>query len=319
MTFRDRGRDEQIAPKPYTMIDLPADVQIDRRRPAGHETIRQNALSGRIELTLEALSPVHVGSGLLQLTEDTRRPLMREMVRVEGVPVIPGSSFKGCVRAIAEAMSASCVRVTRTRDVPRGLEGCRNKEQLCIGCQMFGAQDYQAPLRFGDLRLRDDPAQCVEFAELPQMFRPRPDSPIYRGRAGRKFYMHGAQQAEGDTPAEVCRTGSIFQGSIDFVNLEEGQLGLLLVALGQDPEHQLFPKLGGAKPACYGTVRVGIASLKLVAPRSRYVTWDAPEDRVVEVASYITASRSLVLSAQLAALAETLRWPNERDCPSGLY
>lgn len=319
MTFRDRGHDEPIAPKPYIMIDLPANAQIDRRRPAGHEALRQDALSGRIELTLEALSPVHVASGLLQLTQDARRPLMREMVSVGGMPVIPGSSFKGCVRSIAEALSASCVRVTRTRDVQRWIEGCRSKEQLCVSCRMFGAQDYQAPLRFGDLRLCDDPARFVELAELPQFFRPRPESPIYRERGGRKFYMHGAQQAEGDTPAEVCRAGSIFEGVIDFTNLSEAQLGLLLVALGQDPEHVLFPKLGGAKPACYGTIRVNIASLRLMALQARYATWDAPEDRAVEVAPYIAESRDLVLPAQLAALAETLRWPNERDCPSGVY
>src|SRR5919199_4795212 len=224
-------------------------------------------------MELEALSPVHVGSGLIELSGDGRRPLVREMVRVQGVPVIPGSSFKGCVRSIVEAISASCVRATKTRDVPRGLEACRSKERLCIACRIFGAQDFQGLVRFSDLRLGDDPAKAVEIVEVPQLFQPRTREQVYyRGPVvrGRKFFMHGAQQARGDSPVEVCRVGSRFTGTIDFTNLQPEQLGLLLVALGQDPQHQLFLKLGGAKPACYGSVRVHIAQMTASGKQERY-------------------------------------------------
>ena len=63
MTFRDHGRDEPPAPKPYELIDLPDGGQIDRRMPVGHDMFQRDALAGRIELELEVLSPDRRASG----------------------------------------------------------------------------------------------------------------------------------------------------------------------------------------------------------------------------------------------------------------
>src|SRR5690349_20617152 len=155
------------APKPYALVDLPPDAPIDRQRPIGHAELRKDRLTGRIDLELEALSPVHVASGLLVLTGEARRPLVRELGRAGGVPVVPGSSIKGCVRAIVETISASCMRVTRAREVPRELEGCRDKDRLCVACRIFGAQDFQGLVRFGDMRLSGDVRRGVEVVEVP--------------------------------------------------------------------------------------------------------------------------------------------------------
>lgn len=322
MTFRGNRRGQPPAPKPYTLIDLPTGVQVERRMPAGHDALRGDALSGRIELQIEALSPVHVGSGLIELTGDGRRPLVREMVRVQGVPVVLGSSFKGCVRSIVEAISASCVRVTKAGGLYRELGGCRSKDQLCVACRIFGAPNFQGLVRFSDLRLIDDPAAAVEIVEVPQFFQPRTREQVYyRGSVvrGRKFFMHGARQAQGDSPVEVCRTGSRFGGAIDFTNLQPDQLGLLLVALGQDPRSPLFPKLGGAKPACYGSVRVELTRLTASSGQASYWSWDTPEDSALDPARYIGAAGRIILMPQLSALVDTLRWPNDRECPSGNY
>lgn len=320
MSFRDRRSDEAPAPKPYTLVDLPMGSTIERRAPVGHEQARSDLFSGRLRIAIEALTPVHVASGLLELTGDARRPLMREIVRVDGVPVIPGSSFKGCVRAVVEAISASCVRVTRG-SIDRQLQGCKYKEQLCVACRMFGAQDFQAPLRFSDMRLIDDVASAVEVVEVPQLFRPRPEAPLYlrgRSRGGRKFYMHGAQQVRGNTPQAACRAGSHFKGVIDFSNLTAAHLGLLLIALGQDSTYPLFLKLGGAKPACYGTIQVGVERLQLFN-HERYLTWDAPEEAAVDTAPFLIDAHKIALRPQLDTLVETLRWPTDRECPSGIY
>ncbi|HEX6290119.1 MAG TPA: RAMP superfamily CRISPR-associated protein [Herpetosiphonaceae bacterium] len=315
----DRDRREPPAPKPYTLIDLPHGAPVERRSPIGHDALRQDLLAGWIDLELEALTPVHVATGLLKLVDGSDGTLARALVRVGGTPVIPGSSLKGCIRAIVEAISASCVRVTRSRDLPSALAPCSDKDQLCLACRIFGAMDFQGLVRFGDLRLAQGD---VAVAEVPQLFQPRPrEGPYVRERfvRGRKFYMHGAEQARGDGPIEVCVAGSRFRGRIHVINMSAAQLGLLLTALGLHPSYPLRPKLGGAKPACYGSIAARVLALDLAAPQARYLDWDAPTQPSVAVEELIAAAAALVLPPQAAALAETLRWPNERTCPSGNY
>lgn len=315
----DRDRQPPPAPKPYTLVDFPADTRIERQMPIGHDAFRENLLSGWIELELEALTPVHVATGLLKLVEGKRTPVVRELARVNGTPVIPGSSLKGCIRAIVEAISPSCVRATRSRDLPRDLEACSNKERLCIACRIFGAMDFQGLIRFSDFRLVEG---AVEIAEVPQLFQPRPREGLYfRGRfaRGRKFYMHGADQAQGDGPIEVCRIGSRFGGRLDVTNLSAAQLGLVLTGLGLNPQYAFRPKLGGAKPACYGSIQPRIRRVNIASPQQDYLDWDRPSDTAADPDRLIAAARALVLEPQLAAVAETLRWPNERECPSGNY
>jgi CRISPR/Cas system CSM-associated protein Csm3 (group 7 of RAMP superfamily) len=318
---RDRNRRQPPAPKPYTLVDFPSDTHIERQMPIGHDTFRKDLLSGWIDLELEALSPVHVASGLWKLVQGTRPSMVRELVRVNGTPVIPGSSLKGCVRAIVEAISPACVRATESRDIPIpcGLRGCASKEHLCIACRIFGAQNFQGLIRFSDFRLIEG---VVEIAEVPQLFQPRPREGLYfRGRfvRGRKFYMHGAKQAQGTGQIEVCRSGSRFRGRLDVTNLSEAQLGLVLSGLGLDPQHTFRPKLGGAKPACYGSIQPRILRINIASPQQDYLDWDRTSDINADPDRLIAAARSLVLEPQLAAVAETLRWPNERECPSGNY
>lgn len=315
----DRDRQLPPAPKPYTLIDFPSDARVERQMPIGHDAFRENLLSGWIELELEALTPVHVATGLLKLVQGKRTPMVRELVRVNGTPVIPGSSLKGCARAIVESISSSCVRATRSRDLPAGLEACSDKERLCVACRIFGAMDFQGLIRFSDFRLVEG---VVDIAEVPQLFQPRPREELYfRGRfvRGRKFYMHGADQAHGDGPIEVCRGGSRFGGRLDVTNLSAAQLGLVLTGLGLNPQYAFRPKLGGAKPACYGSIQPRIVSVNVASPQQDYLHWDRPLDTTADPEQLIAAARSLILEPQLAAVAETLRWPNERECPGGNY
>ena len=138
---------------------------------------------------------------------------------------------------------------------------------------------------------------------------------------GRKFYQHGSEQATGNTPIEVCKVGSEFTGVLNFTNLSDAQLGLLLVALGQSKTYPLYLKLGGAKPACYGSLEVNIKQLTIDNPQARYSSWDAPEAEQQQVGDYLklSATQKLLQEKQLKQLAQTLRWPNERRCPSDNY
>jgi hypothetical protein len=113
--------------------------------------------------------------------------------------------------------------------------------------------------------------------------------------------------------------GSSFAGTISFVNMSQAQLGALLVALGQSREHGFVPKLGGAKPACFGSLRIGIAALTRNDPRQTYAAWDTGDADSLDQEALLGAAETLLLRPQLRQLAHVLRWPNERECPAGTY
>ena len=136
---------------------------------------------------------------------------------------------------------------------------------------------------------------------------------------GRKFYKHG-RPAAGNTPTEAVPAGGRFSFRCDFENLSAAELGVLLIALGQgDPPLHL--KLGGGKPACYGSVAFREVGLWLRPVQESYLTWE-DADREAEPGAYVQAAQAdgrLLLQEQLRALAETLRYPNDRECPEGNY
>ena len=182
---------------------------------------------------------------------------MKAHFRRNGRLTIPGSSLKGAVRSIVEAISSppSCLRVTRARaaEQPTNVQTCSQKERLCISCRMFGAMGYLGQVRFRDAVLDIGEPTIIS---TPSLFAPRTRERLYvrEGKiVGRKFYRHGTL-ARGNVPLEACAPDSRFHLRVDFDNLSHAQLGLLLTALGQG-EPKLHLKLGGAKPACCGSVR----------------------------------------------------------------
>jgi CRISPR/Cas system CSM-associated protein Csm3 (group 7 of RAMP superfamily) len=320
MTERDRDGDRGAPlPKPYAFVPLPAG-RPRLEAPAGHHRYHAGRYSGTLSATILARSPVHVASGLLEPTRDRQHPLVKGLFRSRGVPVIPGTSLKGCARAIVEAISGSAVQVTRARDLPREQLPPRSVERLDPAQRIFGALGYQGAFAFADAPLAEG---RTEIVETPQLFRPRPEShdTYFDGRTprGRKFYMHG-EPARGDLPLEACAAGSRFTLRASFSNLSAAELGLALAGLGLG-EPRWWPKLGGAKPACLGTIEVLDAALTAFAGAGGYGDFDAAP-APLEVAPLIEAAREarLLLSEPAARLAEILRWPREdRACPDGSY
>jgi hypothetical protein len=319
MSYRDRdergGRSQPPLPKPYEFVPLG-----NKRTsvPLGHERYQQ--LNGTIYATLVARSPVHVASGLLQTTNDKQYPMVKAHYRSQGQPTIPATSLKGCIRSILEAISPSSIGVTRARPLPREAEPSRSLDRLDVAQRLFGTLGYQGQVRFGDAVLQSG---TTEIVPTPQLFRPRSDSPgtYFDGSRpkGRKFYLHG-KLARGNLPLEACPVGSRLPFQIDFENLTGGEIGLLLFALGQG-EPKLWPKLGGGKPACLGTVEVVELRVTILDTRAAYADFDAaPADAPTAPLLQAARDEQLVLDAPFAALADALRWPREdRDCPNRNY
>jgi RAMP superfamily len=327
------------APKPFGYVPL-GDGTVLRRDPLftqGHDRVAPGALSGRLAGQIVALTPLHVGTGTFERTARVlpalaaETPLLFPLVRYGDVPIVPGTTLKGALRAAVEAVTLSClaVRGPATRLLPpplHPLRPCTRRDALCPACRLFGGQGYLGRLRVADAPLIEG---STALAHVPDRYAPRAG----RGAPppGRRFYGHG-RPASGTVPVEVCPADSVLAWQVDFTSLQPAELGLLLIALGQG-EPPLRLKLGGYKPACFGSVEFAAASLTLDDPASRWLQYEPappaePErwdgERAAagpDLAAYVQAATEsgLVLQDRLERLAGILRYPSGRDCPGEGY
>ncbi len=314
---------QQPAPKPFAFMPLPN--RVNRQRPTGHDLYNAECTTGQIQGTIEALSPIHIGSGIIDLGQDVE--LIKTAVRTSGNVVIPGSSLKGAIRSVVEAISESCVckvsgRIRRA--VPRDFAECRQKERLCVACRMFGAMGFQ-----GNVAVQDAPQIEGEIVTklVPELYAPGRYQHGMRDIPGRKFYMHG-QVASGETPVEACEVGSKFRFVVQIDNLRQAEWGLLFTALGHHPNHPFKIKIGGAKPVCFGSIDFQLERIQIEAQtRDQYLDWDVKPESAKTGEQLETwkrecitqATDSLIKQNLLTDLAHILRYPNDRNCPSGLY
>ena len=318
-----RGRQfQQAAPKPFAFVPLPK--RIDKKHPTGHDRYHETHITGQIYGVIEALSPIHIGSGVIDLGQDVE--LIKTAVRTSGKIVIPGSSLKGVIRSVVEAISESCVCKVSSpirRSVPRDFMECRQKERLCVACRMFGAMGFQSNIVIQDAPHID--GQIVTKL-VPELYRPRHQ----RGAQdipGRKFYMHG-EVTSGETPVEACEVGSKFRFVVQIDNLTRAEWGLFFTALGHHHENPFKLKIGGAKPTCFGSIDFQFERIQVEEQaRDRYLDWDVQPESAKTGEQLDTwkrectdqATNSLIKPELLTTLAQILRYPNDRNCPSGLY
>jgi CRISPR/Cas system CSM-associated protein Csm3 (group 7 of RAMP superfamily) len=112
--YREHGRNDPLSPDqrqehPYDFVSLPKSPA--RGHAAGHDRYFANRLTGRLTLVYEILTPLHVGSGVLETAAQCGLAggtiPVRGIVRKLGQPVLPGSGWKGVVRARFEAITRS--------------------------------------------------------------------------------------------------------------------------------------------------------------------------------------------------------------------
>lgn len=204
--------------------------------------------AGYIDLNIVCNTDVHIGSGYKNFI-GTGKELVYETIKTSGKPIIPGSSFKGAVRAIAAAVSNSCN--------PDNTCGGYDR---CIVCDMFGTMGFASKVIFPDF--------CSENAELNvvslnSQFPPQKKEDMQRY----KFYMTGENKYDGEkkVKAEVIERGSVFTGRIFFKRLTEEQLSLLMFSMGlnnKDDESSINLKIGGYKNEGIGEVYTEAAGFK---------------------------------------------------------
>lgn len=335
-----RGRGEPaVARKPYELIPFPTQ-RPTLERPAGHAKFHADKLHGTLFLTLTVQTAVHISTGHLALGSD---------VGVKGIPVlktmtttpngrlkIQGSSLKGAIRAMYEAITNSTLAVMMSQyrnRIPPERHPCRNKEQLCPASRVFGALNWQGLVEFRDA-IATGTGSGV--GSLPPLYRPRPDQcKAYfkkeNGKViGRKFYYTHKKALQGSsrgTPTQQAMQNTVFKTQIHFKNLTPAELGTLLTVLGQDPNHPMLLKVGGGKPVGLGSLQVTLDKIERPGNlKDRYSRYDPPQADTLEgealkafVQKQIQAAQGYILPEQLKRLAAILSPTALREPPPGVY
>ncbi|MEL7224843.1 MAG: RAMP superfamily CRISPR-associated protein, partial [Cyanobacteria bacterium J06576_12] len=141
--------------KPYKLVSFPRQ-RPKLSAPVGHHRYIKDGYHGALHLTLRVQTALHVSTGITAMGSDvnSKVPLIKTMTRGENSQlVIQGSSLKGCIRAIYEAITNSTLAVVSGRyrqKMPRERLPCRKKESLCPASQIFGALDWQGLVHFTD-------------------------------------------------------------------------------------------------------------------------------------------------------------------------
>lgn len=204
--------------------------------------------NGYIDLQLTLCTDAHIGSGYTSFDKNGKL-LKYEVIKYNDKSIIPGSSFKGVVRQIAEIASGSCDPYNRCNI---------KKEKLCIVCNTFGTMGWASRVIFPDFL--SDNAQ-TKVVELNKQFPAKKTEPNHY-----KLYKTGKNNYKmpDRIRVEVITENSSFSGRIYFKELSEEQLALLMFSLGlNDYKNETINlKIGGYKNEGLGETFVKATAFK---------------------------------------------------------
>jgi len=227
--------------------------------PVAHRTFWSDTLTGAIELELETLDPVIVGTGAYALSEGG---LARQAMRSAGELVVPGTSIKGTCRQIHEVLTSSGTpfdtdEALHFAEDAEGRPDPLSPELLSASSALFGTLGYRGRVSFDDARSRD-PLE-PEIVELSVAYPP----PEHPEEVGRRFYGVLPEEVARDRPitAVAIPKGARLVTRLRFWNVEEAELGGVLSSLGVGPslhrgDDGFAPRLGGGKYDGHGRVLV---------------------------------------------------------------
>lgn len=299
----DRNRSRQsgqssnsYGPPPYNFVSFPNDPP-STQEAVGHEKYLSDYLHGTLSLVLEVKTAVHISTGIAVMGSDIDRPkidLIKTMVQSDRRLLIQGSSLKGCIRSIYEAITNSRLGVApkKQEDIERGKYPknrlpCKKIDELCPTSAVFGASGekwgWQSLTGFQDAYCES--VSTFETGFMPSLWSPKPEKcDAYfknESAAGRKFYYHmthALDKGSAEQGIPVQQAGQIyrFTTEISFKNLKPEEIGVLLIVLGQHPNYPLALKIGGGKPIGMGTMTTTITDINLIRDfNAHYSSYEA--------------------------------------------
>jgi len=333
-------RNPNAEPKPFVLVDIPKE-EPDRRPVATHEKFA--GLTGRLELVLKVVSEhLFVGSGAYEFDPNhgNRRPdVWYTFYRRNGQLCVPGTSLKGAIRAIVEAISNSCVSQSRVHerrliqlDKTHTPSECKAPHSLCPACRLFGVTGFRGRAHFTDAFPEGSVRTII--VKIPELRHHDPKR-IRRLDRARRFYEQrrfepftDSRPEKGKWFIEAIHMETTFHTALVFENLAPQELGLLMHALGWEPEANGYrtaftPKLGGAKPRCFGSVEFRPVRLRLWSGGVKGLL--APQevqgkDMLPRLSQYLQAcrDRKLLHVPSWDALKEGFQ-PKDERCPREVY
>lgn len=277
---------------PYGFVRLGPAAQ--RAAATRHDQFQ--GLSGRLYCRLTTLTHLFIPE--TQEVTKGKHQQFSLLRSADDRPLLPGSSLKGVIRSVAEAISGSCLTLPLGREgqieyrgrpavsyrIPRGFEHCRDADHLCPACRIFGSLSGGNPF-LGKIGLSDAVAVGafeVETMTIEALMEPKPrhrawyEDPQQQGfLRGRKFYYHrplGPRRTtvrnEYNKTIEAVKPGAVFEFEMDYANLTEAELALLVFTLMLEPE--MAYKVGMGKPVGLGSARMEIVGWETIDRRARY-------------------------------------------------
>ncbi len=272
---------------PYDFVPIDVHTPIERHQPHDHGSFARNGIHGDVRGRITAETPIFLkrGNSSEFLTNGDR------------VPIIPGTSLKGLFRSLVETVAHGCFCgkfdgrykdrqrgwADYSKKLPYAVKECTSPDNLCIACRTFGMM-HRGDLFTGKVSFQD--AVCTrqeshDTVYTVDLMGPKPHhSSFYLDGdsiAGRKFYFHhprgiATSRRDGKYNHRITplNTGSEFEFSAGFSNLEEQEWQALLYAIVLEPE--MRHKIGYAKPSGFGSVRIDIEEIRLIDYTQRYTS-----------------------------------------------
>jgi len=249
---------ENERPTPYLWVPI---AKATPQPLVSHERWdEKERLTLRVTLEFHVISEyLHVGSGRYQQVQGR---ICHAFARRAGSLIIPGSSWKGAVRAMAEALSFSCVS--------QGGRACqpvrRGHASLCPACLLFGAPGYRGRILAEDAEPKSPPS--LQALPIGELWRPSRSQ-------GRKLYRHllfpGPAFGPNRRWLEVVPKGTVFKARMRMDCVTPAEIALILHAMGlqvqQNGLEPAFPlKIGGGRPRCLGSVHIIPTRLEIWDP-----------------------------------------------------
>lgn len=338
------GSNQERGPRPYDFVYF-IEKPPTSNSPPGHDKYLPDHLHGTLFLTLKVQTTLHISTGVVLMGSDINRehiPLIKTMVQGNDKELlIQGSSLKGCIRSVYEAITNSRVGVKpkKPNEYPEKRLPATEKNQLCPASIVFGASGEKWGWQ-GLITIQD--AHCevrgFEVDFMPNLWRPRPDeNQAYyddKKTVGWKFYYNMKNSInkglDNGIPVQVAFRNDEFSTQLNFKNLKPEELGALLIALGQDKNYPLVLKVGAGKPVGMGSMSIDITEAEIIQNQAdlynRYTSLTIPSNQVLTDESlniFIQnkiqqAHEALIEKAQLKKLSEILS-PSTNRIPHESY
>ncbi len=174
-----------LSKKPYKFV--PIINSVSRENAIGHNEFNNKTYSGKLDISIKTLSPIHISQGILKVNKGH---ISKATMRRNGHIVIPGSSFKGMLRSVFEAISESC-----PPKLPNNFEPLSNalpkdnreqcsSDKMCPTCSVFGMTsreyNYRGKLKISEFILvQDNEKEDLEYINMPNLqspFKPYPEN-----------------------------------------------------------------------------------------------------------------------------------------------